>query len=621
MKKIYLFSVLGLALFPVLQNNIHYQPLVKNLNSAGQHTSEGGVEMTNATSDSLKQSLACISAELASHGITMQFESLTNSLNFSSQKSVPKFYNVGSDRLDLPKEKNQSKFIFNRPTGYNDFFHPLDPSGVNHEFYKQKFSILLKPFSYKVTDKIPTEKSLGISKSMNDFTIAKEKQIREGISKITKNKIEGNPCDSTAFNCSWDPRDSIFASADIIKSSKVYYGKNHFPTTIPGFYDVAYAQDNASELIDDYHDFVNLPGCPTGYSCSQLDSSLYYFVYYPRHIYTNCPLPVVFLFHAGGFSDCSQLNYENDFCIQIAQKGFIVINVEYRRGRIKDLDQNGKYTSVQQMMATYRGCQDGRGALRTAILDQRNIATNNIPYRIDTNNIFIAGQSAGGLIACNVANYTTQGQIDSIFPSPAGSNNIFTALGPIDADFYRGTTDINFHDKIKALWCMWGAYGIPISTSKTGTEYEFLSRNGTALPKPMIGFMGAKDPVFSPQKKYQYVIYPPIDHEPYVTEENCLPDGPYKVFSVEDKRALRFECTNDMFNILKAHNIPSMVFIDCDMYHGLQHDPDKNAPLSTNFNITSVSPTTLAVINNYMASRFTFFARVVYYNLDLYSGS
>lgn len=547
----------------------------------------GGGDFINSTTDSLNQSLTSLSAELVSRGIIMQFASSTNSFNFSSQKSPQVFYNSGCARLDLISEKGQSSFIFDEVPGYSGDFNPLYPSGANHTFYEQYFSTLSKSF------------------------------------KNLQTKSEGNPCDSTAFNCAFDPRDSIFDSLSIIKTGKVFYGKYHYPSTIPGFTDVAFAQDNANELLDDYYeDRGSLPACPTAYNCSQLDSSLYYYVYYPKHDYSACPLPVVFLFHAGGFSDCSQLNYENAFCYQIAQKGFVVINVEYRRGRIKDnTDGESIYTSVQQMMAMYRGDQDGRGAIRTMIFDQRNIATNHLPYIIDTNNIFIAGQSAGGVIACNVANYTTQGQIDSIFPSPAGLIDIKTALGLIDADFYRGTPDIEFYDKIKALWCMWGAYGIPLSTNNTKTEYEFLSRNGTSLPKPTISFLGGKDPVFPRQKSKQFLTYPPIGHEPYVTQVNCVPGGSYKVFSNEDKRSLRFECTLDLYKILKAHNIQALVYIDSAMYHGLEHNSDINAALTTNFGITSVTPTTLKVINNYMASRFTFFVRVVKYNYDLYSST
>lgn len=66
--------------------------------------------------------------------------------------------------------------------------------------------------------------------------------------------------------------------------------------------------------------------------------------------------------------------------------------------------------------------------------------------------------------------------------------------------------------------------------------------------------------------------------------------------------------------ISKANNVPTLIYIDCDMGHGLEHNPDKDAPFSSNFGLMSVTPT-LAAVNNFMASRFTFFARAKYIGL------
>ncbi|MFZ1799469.1 MAG: alpha/beta hydrolase [Chitinophagaceae bacterium] len=458
------------------------------------------------------------------------------------------------------------------------------------------------------------ESDLGFGGMRNNYTIRSQKQLKSNISKIGNREKENEPCDSTALNCMWDPRGFIFESDDIVKTGKVYYGKYQPDTTITDFYDVAYAADNASPLTDDYNTEDDiLPACPTAYSCSQIGNSLYYYVYYPKHDYTSCPLPVVILFHAGGFSDCSQLNYENDLCVMLARKGFIVVNVEYRRGRIKDLDLNGKYTSVQQVMANLKAFQDGRGAVRTVILDQRNIALNHLPYKIDTSEIFIAGQSAGGMIATNICFFTSQAQLDAVFPSPTGLAKISNALGPLDADFYRGTPDIDFHSKIKALWCMWGAIPIPIQVSNASDEYNFLTRNDTVPLIPTISFLGAKDAVFSPIKSKQFVYYPIPPPTTYTIETGCMINSPFELSSSNStKKQFRLECTNDLYKILKDNGVPTLVYLDCDMKHGLENPKDKSDPISTNFNITSISVTTLAVVNNYMASRFTVFARALY---------
>ena len=610
MKRKFLFlSPISLILLAAMQLKMSKPNATAN--STVEISRGGELNMISSNANTPIHIPASLSADMAAHGIKMQFVSATD-IHLFPGKILNKTFHRNFANQSLHQENTQSKFIFESCPGYIGFFNPTDPAVVNHEFYEQSFSSLLMSFNNENEDKPSHYVKLSAAKMVRHFTIAKEKEIRAGISVILKKNIEGESCDSTAMNCSWDPRGFIFDSADIIKTGKVYYGKYQPDTIIPNFNDVAYEADNINELTDDYDiDDEILPACPTEYSCSQIGKSLYYYLYYPKLSDTNCSFPVVILFHAGGFSDCSQLNYEDDICRMIARKGFIVINVEYRRGRIKDEDNTADYTSVQQIMANYRAFQDGRGAVRTVIFDQRNISTNHIPYRIDTSKIFIAGHSAGAMIATSLCFFTTQAQIDSVFPSPAGKKKISTALGQLDADFYRGTPDIEFHSKIKALWCMWGAIPIPKKVSDLADEYNFLTRNDSVPLIPTISFMGAKDDVFPPKKNDQYVYYPPDDHPTYTTETGCMINSPFELSSNNNKKQFRLECTNDLYKILKAHGVPAMMFIDCDMKHGLEHNPDKSAPLSTNFNIVSVTPTTLAVINNYMSSRFTFFARKV----------
>jgi|GEM_PF-1678340 len=569
-------------------------------------TSGGGVKYSNTST----QSLASISEEISTYGIFMEFASSTMNANNSRENIFKELFNGGCTRLDLPVENKQIKF-----SGFQSTLNYISSFDSDKISYKKNFSSLIHSFSLFYSFKNPWENNLDCSSVESFDTSANKKQTKPDFFTFTNKKTEGNPCDSTAMNCTWDPRGFIFDSADITKTGKVYYGKYQPDTTIPNFYDVAYADDNVDMLLDDYDKSSDiLPGCPTMDGCSQEGKSLYYYVYYPKHNYSECPLPVVFLFHAGGFSDCSQLNYEDDFCRMIARKGFIVINVEYRRGRIKDTSFGGKYTAVQQSMANYRAFQDGRGAIRTVILDQRNIATNHLPYRIDTSNVNIAGQSAGGMIATNLCLFTTQGQVDSVFQSPAGLKKISTALGSMDTDFYRGPPDIEFHSKIKTLWCMWGAVPIPMVISNAHNEYNFLTRNGSVPLIPSISFMGAQDPVFPPNRNKQFVYYPIPPPSTYTIESGCMVNSPFELSSNNNKKQFRLECTYDLYTISKANNVPALIYIDCDMRHGLEHNPDKDAPLSSNFGLMSVTPT-LAAVNNYMASRFTFFARAKYIGL------
>lgn len=141
-------------------------------------------------------------------------------------------------------------------------------------------------------------------------------------------------------------------------------------------------------------------------------SSLVYDVFYPADYsnYATCPLPVVILFHSSGFSDCFTFRDTETQLVanELAKRGYVVINAEYRRGRILDdrPSPNGlPYRTVQQQRAAWVGCQDGRGVVRSVIQKARENFHSQY-YKIDTNNIFVGGFSAGAVISMNMAWYT-----------------------------------------------------------------------------------------------------------------------------------------------------------------------------------------------------------------------
>ena len=566
-------------------------------------------------------SMEDISRELVKLGISLQFVSKNSPMSTGENKTQFDSTIKSCVYLITPEKKIQPKNDFEKHGNSKGYYNPFLFSKSNSKFYSDWFKSIIWYFNFiNIDDEVSLPK-LNMAKRMANY--GRHSYIRGSIlPKIEKNieqkERQEEICSGSAYDCTANPKDSIYAGSQIMKTSKVYYGKYQPPDTtkIPGYYDVAYLNDKVDLLGDDYDDRDPVNAiCDSIDSCSQIADQCFYYVYYPNINYDSCGLPVVFLFHAGGFSDCRHLNYEDALCRMIAKKGFIVFNIEYRRGRIKDKKNNGKFTSVQQQLAIYRAMQDGRGALRTAIFDQQNIATNGIPYRFDTTQIYVAGQSAGGLIAGSLAYYTAQSQIDSIFPSPTGSgfHTISDELGPIDADLYRGDTSFDFHSGIKALWCMWGGFGIPIPVSNANDQYNFLSINGTVPLVPMIAFMGALDPVFSPLPAKQNVFFPPsTGHAAYVIESSCLINPSYIIYGNGTNSDLRMECTNDLYKILKDNGVPTIIYIDCKMYHGLEKPDPKTAPITTNFGITSIMNTTLDDVNNYMASRFAFFARAIY---------
>lgn len=117
--------------------------------------------------------------------------------------------------------------------------------------------------------------------------------------------------------------------------------------------------------------------------------------------------PLIVFIHGGAFIAGSkdEANLQT-MCKQFAQRGYVTASIDYRLGFISD---NAAHTcnfpsyncvfaadSAEWHRAYYRSVQDGKGALRYLI-------NRHSQFRIDTNNIFVAGESAGAFVSLGVA--------------------------------------------------------------------------------------------------------------------------------------------------------------------------------------------------------------------------
>ena len=127
--------------------------------------------------------------------------------------------------------------------------------------------------------------------------------------------------------------------------------------------------------------------------------------------------PLLLWIHGGSFiagdkNDASIQAYCKDF----ARRGYVTASINYRLGFISDeLNWQCNYPNYSCVFATdstewvrayYRGVQDGKGALRYLV--NRSEA-----YKIDVNNVFVAGESAGAFIALGV------GLLDTLTERPS----------------------------------------------------------------------------------------------------------------------------------------------------------------------------------------------------------
>ncbi|MBS1745718.1 MAG: hypothetical protein JST21_06085 [Bacteroidetes bacterium] len=292
------------------------------------------------------------------------------------------------------------------------------------------------------------------------------------------------PCDTANLDSSLDLTGVIFTN--VVTTSPISYAKNPLPSL---FRDVKYVGDA----------YGKPPGCtaPENDECLNDASALVFTVTYPKdHDYATCPLKAIVLMHAGGFGKCSSYDQYliKALATLLAGRGFVVYNVEYRRGIDIDTVDNNKYTSVQQYKAPYIAEQDIKGFFRSMIKRERNKSQFNDEWRIDTNNIYMGGTSAGAYTALNVAIYDNA-MINALYAPPIASGNIQYALGSPDVDFYYGKPDLDFYTfyqpKIKGICSMWGAIPMPYNPYNQLNQQPVFFANAHLVPA--ILFHGYKD--------------------------------------------------------------------------------------------------------------------------------
>ncbi len=391
------------------------------------------------------------------------------------------------------------------------------------------------------------------------------------------------PSDSTINNCNLDVRSPIFAIDSLTGSKAIVYGKYN-----QTYKDVEYFGCNG---------FVNT-------FCQYDTGVLKYYVYYPKnHNYDSCPLPALVMFHGGGFSDCNSIDsakYLSYACAEMAKRGFVVYNINYRLGALYDY-VDPAYLSAQQVLGSYRAIQDGRGALRSIIKRQRNKNTFHDPYSIDTNKIFLGGESAGSVIALCIAYYQSQSMLDAITPG------VKAVLGSINPDYYYGDSTISYQKKIKGVMNMWGNVFLPVTAFPDPTSFFAANTNNP----PAISFHGKLDSI-APYGLVDIHFAPATGlHSLFNSEGHCLVSGnKYKLFPSATGPDMYSSGSEQIYNFLKKKGIPTELYLDCQMEHGIDADDDPDG-FQSNF---GTNATNNYSIYNYMVQRTAVFFQAVVNN-------
>ena len=143
--------------------------------------------------------------------------------------------------------------------------------------------------------------------------------------------------------------------------------------------------------------------------------------------------PLLIWIHGGAFlaGDKNETSITN-LCKKFAERGYVTASINYRLGFISDNHEWSclypNYSCVfasdpaEWYRAYYRAVQDAKGALRFLI-------NRNSDLRIDTNNVFIAGESAGAIVAFGV------GLLDDLTEKPVQAYAIADAPSPHSSTF------------------------------------------------------------------------------------------------------------------------------------------------------------------------------------------
>jgi len=338
----------------------------------------------------------------------------------------------------------------------------------------------------------------------------------------------------------------VYSDSQIIKPNSTNNPPVNYAKPGIQILDVKYIKDSLSGGGKNH-------GCNTVNNCTDGSANLVYEVYYPNITYSDTKkLSAFIFFHDGGFSDCTNFHSTatQTYCIEFAKRGFVVFNVEYRKGKVED--SIGKYTSASRFLALYRSIQDARGAIRTIVSRELSKVT---PYRINVHRIFLGGPSSGAVMALLAGCYNST-MINQIFP------NVSSRLGAIDINNYLGNASKSSYT-IKGILSLWGEAYVPLNFASNPAG--FFSQNSKR--PSLISFHGGSDPVVKIDSGS--LFFSPSTSS-YNSESLCA-NGTYKLpDNGANKGDLKSYGSRGLYNIFKTSlGIKCELYTDCDMAHSL----------------------------------------------------
>lgn len=170
-------------------------------------------------------------------------------------------------------------------------------------------------------------------------------------------------------------------------------------------------------------------------------------VYQPDANRTSKKYPLLLVIHGGGFLVGGKAGTLKT-CAPMTNEGFVCTAINYRLGWARDRTKPCNGDSAELKKAIYRAAQDASAAIRFMVAHADE-------YSVDTNWIFVCGNSAGGVTSINSA-YLTDEIAEQFMPG------ITTQMGGLKTS----TNNLKNPYTIKGICNMWGGIGNPYLITK-----------------------------------------------------------------------------------------------------------------------------------------------------------
>ncbi|MBR5781320.1 MAG: alpha/beta hydrolase [Bacteroidales bacterium] len=225
--------------------------------------------------------------------------------------------------------------------------------------------------------------------------------------------------------------------------------------------DVKYADVKGfwTSIPDDTIDIGNIVKMSFFNSLKKKDLELDMDIYIPKNDSVE-KRPLMMFVHGGAFFIGDKATYPyQKWCRHFASLGYVCVSINYRMG----FRVNSK--AIQR--TAYQATQDAHAAMRY-LMAKKDI------YRIDPDNIFIGGASAGSITALNLAFMRNENR-----PEASYSSFMSEDLGDIETSGNEYVEDF----KIKAVANMWGSvFDLEILKNANSSIISFHGDEDVVLP-------------------------------------------------------------------------------------------------------------------------------------------